>query len=186
MLGIVGPPGAGKSTLATSLVAHLNASASFAAYVPMDGFHLANAQLAALGLASRKGHPSTFDVGGFVVALTRIRARAEVVYLPQYSRTLHEPLAAALAFDPSITLAIVEGNYLLLDEHPWTRVRPLLDEVWYLDASLETIRQRLVARQVLGGRTPAQAEAWVRESDLVNARLIEATKPFADRIIETS
>ncbi len=186
ILGIAGPPGSGKSTLAVELVARLNEAGPFAAYVPMDGFHLANARLDALGLAACKGHPSTFDAAGFAVALGRIRARSGTVYLPTYSRTLHEPVAGALAVEPETRLAVVEGNYLLLDEEPWSFVRPLLDEVWYLDASLETLESRLVERQIAGGRTPAAAREWVTSSDLVNVRIVDASKHHANRIVETS
>ncbi|NEE25652.1 nucleoside/nucleotide kinase family protein, partial [Streptomyces sp. SID7982] len=52
ILGIAGPPGAGKSTLADRLVAALDGRA---ALVPMDGFHLAAAELDRLGRADRKG-----------------------------------------------------------------------------------------------------------------------------------
>lgn len=186
ILGIAGPPGSGKSTLAMELVARLNEAGPFAAYVPMDGFHLSNARLDDLGLGACKGHPSTFDAAGFVVALGRIRARTGTVYVPTYSRTLHEPIAGSLAVDSQTRLAVVEGNYLLLEEEPWSFVRPLLDEVWYLDASLETLEARLVERQIAGGRTASEARSWVASSDLVNVRLVDASKHHANRIVETS
>jgi pantothenate kinase len=40
IIGIAGPPGAGKSTVAQALVHELGTDA---ALVPMDGFHLSNA-----------------------------------------------------------------------------------------------------------------------------------------------
>lgn len=39
LLGIAGPPGAGKSTLAEQLLAHYGTRAQL---LPMDGFHMAN------------------------------------------------------------------------------------------------------------------------------------------------
>ena len=56
--GIIGPPGAGKSTLSLRLQALYPEASQI---VPMDGYHLANAELARLGRAARKGAPDTFD-----------------------------------------------------------------------------------------------------------------------------
>ena len=68
LVGITGPPAAGKSTLATTLAHSLRTDygGKAAIAIPMDGFHLANAELARLGLANRKGAPETFDAAGFV------------------------------------------------------------------------------------------------------------------------
>lgn len=99
----------------------------------MDGFHLANQVLGALGLAARKGSPATFDAGGFQSLLRRLRAGTEeVVYAPEFVRELEEPMAGALAVPRDIPLVVVEGNYLLLDDGPWRGTPDLFDEVWYL------------------------------------------------------
>src|SRR5579884_2593077 len=58
LLGITGPPGAGKSTLADAVVA---AVGDAAALVPLDGFHLPQAELVRLGRRDRMGAPDTFD-----------------------------------------------------------------------------------------------------------------------------
>ncbi|MEO2095872.1 MAG: nucleoside/nucleotide kinase family protein, partial [Brachybacterium sp.] len=70
MLGIAGAPGAGKSTLAARLAEQLGTQAVL---VPMDGFHLADVALARLGRLARKGAPDTFDAGGYVALLQRLR-----------------------------------------------------------------------------------------------------------------
>ena len=66
VLGLVGAPGAGKSTLARHLVAEVDRKLGpgTAGYLPMDGFHLSNAQLDRLGRRDRKGAPDTFDAHG--------------------------------------------------------------------------------------------------------------------------
>ena len=69
ILGITGAPGAGKSTLTEQLLANLGPDVG---HLPMDGFHLADAQLERLGLRDRKGAPETFDVDGYVAALRRL------------------------------------------------------------------------------------------------------------------
>src|SRR5947207_15332686 len=90
LLGLAGAPGSGKSTLAAALAAAL---AERAIVVPMDGFHLANAELARLGRAGRKGAPDTFDAAGYVALLRRLRSQPahEPVYAPAFRREIEEP-----------------------------------------------------------------------------------------------
>ncbi|WP_332878930.1 nucleoside/nucleotide kinase family protein [Massilia sp. S19_KUP03_FR1] len=182
MLGLAGAPGAGKSTVAAQLLAALPGRA---VVVPMDGFHLANAELARLGYADRKGAPHTFDSAGYVALLARLRRRAagEVVYAPAFRREIEEPVAGAIAVPPEIELVITEGNYLLLGDGHWAGVRAQLDAVWYIDIDDALRRDRLVARHVHYGRTPDQARAWVMRSDEANAVLVAATRARADVVL---
>lgn len=177
LLGIAGPPGAGKSTLAARVAATLPGRA---VVVPMDGFHLAPAQLNRLGRADRKGAPDTFDAAGFVDLLRRLREDEGTVYAPAYHRELHHAVAAEIAVGSDVPLVVVEGNYLLLADHGFAPVVGLLDETWYVDLSDEERVRRLVARQVATGKTPTDAQEWVRRSDEANARLVAATARRAD------
>lgn len=181
ILGIAGAPGSGKSTLAQAL---LEQAGERAVVLPMDGYHLANAELARLGRAARKGAEDTFDSAGYVALLSRLRSQSgdELIYAPQFLREIEEAVAGAIPIPPSTQLIITEGNYLLLDRGHWARVHPLLDECWYLDVDLALRVQRLVARHVQFGRTPEAARAWVMDSDEANAALIETTRPRADLI----
>lgn len=186
LLGIVGAPAAGKSTLARRLVAQVDAAlgADTAAYVPMDGFHLANAQLRRLGLADRKGAPETFDVDGYVHLLRRLRAQRErPVYAPDFDRTLEEPVAAALVVPPQARLVVTEGNYLADDGPGWDQVRDLLDEVWYVDTPQSLRERRLLDRHVGGGRSHAEAEAFILASERPNAERVERSRRHATRIV---
>ena len=120
LLGLVGAPGAGKSTLAMAL--RQAAGAGCAQVVPMDGFHLANVELQRLGRADRKGAPDTFDSAGYVALLQRLRNQrpdGDIVYAPEFRREIEEPIAGAIAVLPSTPLVITEGNYLLHDVGPW-------------------------------------------------------------------
>lgn len=181
ILGIVGPPGAGKSTLAERVVAALGASACL---LPMDGFHLANATLDRLGRADRKGAPDTFDAAGYVATLRRIRAGGEVVYAPRFHREIEESYAAELAVDPATArLVVTEGNYLLLDEPPWSPVRGLLDTCWYVAVDEALRLRRLVNRHLGYGRPPALAHAWAHGSDQRNADLVARTRRAADAVV---
>lgn len=181
MLGVTGPPGAGKSTFAAWLVREIGESAIV---LPMDGFHLGNAELGARGLAGRKGAYDTYDVAGFVGKLKELRVRDEVL-APQYSRVKHEPEADAIRILPQHRIVIVEGNYLLVGEGAWAEVRPLLDEVWYLDAAPETAAERLIGRHMAVGRSREVAEGKVRDVDLPNGAIVARTRARADRVIAT-
>jgi pantothenate kinase len=181
ILGITGPPGAGKSTLALALVGALEGAA---AYLPMDGFHLAQAELARLGRADRKGAPDTFDGAGFVALLRRLReAGDDVVYAPAFDRGLEEPIAGAIPISRDIPLVVTEGIYLLLPGPPWDQVRPLLDDAWYVDLEPEVRLERLIDRHVRFGRSPVAAREWVFRSDEANARLVEASRDRADLVV---
>jgi pantothenate kinase len=181
ILGITGPPAAGKSTLAQRLVAELGERA---VGVGMDGFHLAQRELARLGRTDRKGAPDTFDAVGYVVLLERLRAAGpDVVYAPDFRRDLEEPVGSAIPVPPDVPLVVTEGNYLLLDDGPWRRIRPLLDEVWFLAPTEDERVSRLVARHREFGRTDEQARARALGSDQANAELVAKTARFADRVI---
>ena len=131
LLGITGAPGAGKSTLA----AHV-AAACGGVVVPMDGFHLADVELARRGLLDRKGAPETFDGWGYAALLARLRSRpSHVVMAPGFSRDLEQPLAGAIPVPPTAGLVVTEGNYLLLDDPEWCAVRAQLDAVWHVFAA---------------------------------------------------
>lgn len=181
ILGITGPPGAGKSTLAERLVAEL---AGGAVHLPMDGFHLAQRVLADLGRVDRKGAPDTFDAAGYVALLRRLRDPGEGwVYAPRFVRDIEDSIAGAIPVDPAVPLVITEGNYLLMAEGPWAQVRPLLDEVWYLDLPEPARLRRLIGRHMAFGRDAAQARARATGSDQRNAALIEAARDRADLVV---
>jgi pantothenate kinase len=187
LLGVVGLPGAGKSTLAEALVAGFNgdgARGPRAAHVPMDGFHLADRQLARLGLAGCKGAPETFDAAGYAALLRRLAgAGSHTVYAPAFERDLEQPLAGALAVEPAVQLVVSEGNYLLLQDGPWPEVAECFDEIWFLDQDEDQRLGRLLARHVRFGKSPEQAAEWVDRVDQANAELIRPARDRADLVV---
>ncbi|MFD7406178.1 nucleoside/nucleotide kinase family protein [Streptomyces sp. NPDC059866] len=188
VLGIAGSPGAGKTTLAERLVRDLNGTGRpWVAHVPMDGFHLADAELDRLGRRDRKGAPDTFDAAGYAALLRRLHDEADdgIVYAPGFERVLEQPIAGAIPVPPAARLIVTEGNYLLLGTGAWARVRPQLDEVWFCElAEPERIR-RLTARHEEFGKGPDQARAWVLGPDQRNADLVARTRDRADLVVPT-
>lgn len=181
ILGITGPPAAGKSTLAGRLRDELGPAA---AYLPLDGFHLAHQLLIQRGQVDRKGAPDTFDAAGYVAMLRRLRDPGEgVVYAPRFDRAIEDSIANAIAVPPAVPLVITEGNYLLLRSGPWAAVPDLLDEVWYIDLAEETRLRRLIGRHMDFGRDSAEARERATGSDQRNAVLIEASRDYASLVV---
>jgi pantothenate kinase len=181
VLGIVGAPGAGKSTLAEQLVHRYGAGA---VVVPMDGFHLHDDELARLELTHRKGAPETFDVTGYLAMLRRLRTEADqTVYAPAFDRSREESIAGAIAVRPEHRLVVTEGNYLLYDAPGWADVHGLLDEVWFVEADETTRLERLVERHASHGKPRDLAQRWATVSDQANAELVAETRERADVVV---
>ncbi|KAE8765656.1 nucleoside/nucleotide kinase family protein [Georgenia thermotolerans] len=185
ILGVTGSPGSGKTTLAGALVRRINErEPKRAVHLPMDGFHLANSALDRLGIHDRKGAMETFDGWGFVALLDRVRTETtHTVYAPSFARAVDEAVAGDVAIEPEASIVIVEGNYLLVDEVPWSGVRDRLDAAWFCATPASEREARLIDRHVRHGRTTDAAAAWAREVDGRNAVLIEATAPRADLVV---
>ena len=184
VLGIVGEPGAGKTTLTVALIEALTARGVPVAWLPMDGFHLGDGSLDALGLRARKGAIETFDGWGYLATLRRVLDEPDhPVYVPGFERTLEQPIAADRVIPPGPALILTEGNYLLDAAEPWSLTREVAAEIWYADVPDDLRRARLVERHVAFGKTRAAAEAWVTEVDEPNAERIRARRAQADLIV---
>ncbi|MCU1634334.1 MAG: coaE 1 [Micrococcaceae bacterium] len=186
IMGIVGAPGAGKSTLASQIVAALGKST--AVLVPMDGYHYANRVLEDLGRRSRKGAIDTFDDGGYASLMERLHAQTGSsepwIYAPEFRRDLEEPIGSATPVAATVPLVITEGNYLLQQTGNWPRARAVMKEVWYLAPDEQLRHERLITRHRMFGKTPQEAQAWALGSDEDNARMIASSAPFADLIVK--
>ena len=182
VVGLVGAPGSGKSTIAEQLKTDLKAAGVFAGLVAMDGFHLSNAVLDELGRRNRKGAPDTFDVEGYLATLERVRADgAPQVFAPAYRRDLHESVAAG-SIVSGTGVVVTEGNYLALETRGWGAARERIDLLIHIDVPEEVLVLRLINRHEEFGKNPLAAGHWVRTVDLPNARLIATSVHRCDEV----
>jgi pantothenate kinase len=179
---IAGAPGSGKSTLADKLVGKLNGrQAGLAAVLPMDGFHFDDLYLVPAGLRPRKGAPHTFDVGGLFHTLKRLRDRDEAeVFVPVFDRKIEIARAGGRGIPASVGVIVVEGNWLLLDQTPWDRLRPLFDVTAMVEVAEHTLRARLRGRWERLGLTEGEIVEKLEENDLPNGRLVRDGSVPAD------
>jgi len=184
IIGIVGKPGGGKSTLSKFLVKGLDPL--LVSVLPMDGFHLSNKVLKSLGRSERKGAPDTFDVKGFTNLLERIaHDHSNSIYYPVFDRSIEESIAAQGVVLPSTRVVIVEGNYLMHDQGGWQEVSPLLNQCWYAHLNEDVRISRLISRHIAFGKDPESAKAWAKGTDQRNADLIEAGVARCNFLVRT-
>jgi pantothenate kinase len=181
VVAIAGPPGAGKSTVAEQLVGLLPEGS--AAIVPMDGFHYDDAVLTAKGLRQRKGAPETFDFDGYVTLIARLRTGDQDVAIPVFDRSMELSRTAAAIVPSDVKFILTEGNYLLLDEEPWSRLAPLFDFTIFLNVPREELERRLIQRWLDHGRTPEDGRNWVNSNDLPNVDRVLARRRQADLVV---
>ena len=183
MVGIAGPPAAGKSTISAALRDALISKGGSAIVVPMDGFHFDDAVLSARGHRPRKGAPFTFDVLGFEVLLKRIKAREPDIAIPVFDRTMELSRNAADIVTDEAKFILVEGNYLLLKTAPWNQLKPLFDFTLYIDVPEAELVRRLMQRWHEHGFDEAYAKNWIASNDLLNIRTIQADSAKADLVV---
>ncbi len=182
IVAIFGAPGAGKSTLAETLMAGLNRRQpeNCAIVLPMDGFHFDNAILDEAGWRSRKGAPFTFDVGGLHSLLTRIRSTDEPVYAPAFDRDSDLSRNCAISIRSSNRIVLVEGNYLMLKAPGWQELSAHFDLKIGIEVDFKILKQRLINRWVHFGFALEDAKARAEDNDLPNAKLVSNESQLPD------
>jgi pantothenate kinase len=183
LIGIVGKPGAGKSTVVEQIAKKYGSGE--VSIIPMDGFHLSNEELINLGRRDRKGAPDTFDVSRFISLIKKVKQEPQVDHkFPIFHREIEASVNDEGEVPKESKVIVIEGNYLFSEEHNWNGLFPLLDHTWFIEIDDEVRIERLIARHIRYGKTPVEAENWSRGSDEANARFIELTAHRASNIIK--
>jgi pantothenate kinase len=183
LIGIVGKPGAGKSTVVEEIEKRYQPNK--VSIIPMDGFHLSNEELIELGRRDRKGAPDTFDVEGFISLIKEVKHEPQVNHkFPIFHREIESSVKNEGLVPKESKVVVIEGNYLFSTEHNWDGVFPLLDHTWFVEIDDEVRIERLIARHIRYGKTPEEADNWSGGSDETNARFIELTAHRASNIIK--
>jgi pantothenate kinase len=185
VVAIAGAPGSGKSTLADRIAEALNRDRpAVAAVLPMDGYHYDDTLLVAWGRRARKGAPDTFDVAGLAHMLERLRRDDEdEIAVPVFDRDIEIARAGARLISRAVRVLIVEGNYLLLDAAPWSRLHGLYDFTVALDVPEDELRRRLIARWRGYGLSPPEIVAKLEDNDLPNGRFVRDNSLTADFVL---
>ncbi|CAB4753243.1 unannotated protein [freshwater metagenome] len=183
IIGIVGKPGAGKSTVVSEIEKRFDPSE--VCVIPMDGYHLSNEILIELGRRDRKGAPDTFATEAFISLISKVKNDHKSEHrFPIFHREIEASKEDEGIVSSGVKVIVIEGNYLFSEEHNWNGVFPLLDHTWFIEIDNEVRMQRLIARHIKYGKTPGEAEDWSRGSDEANARFIELTAHRAASIIK--
>jgi len=148
----------------------------------MDGFHYDNAVLKQLGLTKRKGAPETFDVGGLEATLKRLTEtdRVEDVAVPLFDRDIDLSRASARLIDRETAVLLVEGNYLLLENGPWSRLKRYFDLSAMIQCDEATLRARLMMRWRDLNYDDEEVTMKVEMNDIPNAKRVIRESHSAD------
>ena len=200
LIAIAGLPGSGKTTLASTVVRKLNERhhkelgpghpsladytsydpATIAQVVPLDGFHLTRAQLAAMPdpeeAAYRRGAPFTFDADKYHRLVKQLRDRilpeTSTIYAPSFDHAKKDPVEDDISILRSARVVVFEGLYVAMDEKPWSDAAELMDEIWFVDVPFDVGVERLVVRNFAAGLSPSAEHARTRvmKSDMPNGQ----------------
>ncbi|XP_021281364.1 putative uridine kinase C227.14 isoform X2 [Herrania umbratica] len=173
IVGLAGPPGAGKSTLAVEVMQRINKlwpqkARSFdsqvkppdvAIVIPMDGFHLYRSQLDAMEnpeeAHARRGAPWTFDPMLLLNCLNNLRDQGSV-YAPSFDHGVGDP---------------IEDDIFV--------------SLQFIDVDLDTAMQRVLKRHISTGKPHDVAQLRIDYNDRPNAELIMTSKKNADLVIRS-
>ena len=193
LVAVAGPPGSGKTAFATLLVAVINAElqSKEAVLIQQDGWHFPNEYLDShtiqregkeISLRQIKGSPETYDTEAAFTFLKSIKEGKEMDY-PVYSRQLHDPIPHSGCVTAKHRIVILEGNYWLLQEHPWRRFQVLFDVRILLAAPCEKLMEGLLQRHLRGGKTLEVSKRQIANVDLPNIkRVVNNSAPAEIRI----
>ncbi|KAL2876971.1 hypothetical protein SGCOL_007802 [Colletotrichum sp. CLE4] len=183
IIALAGPPGSGKTTVAQEVVSVINASPEprpKSIILSADGFHLPLATLRALPNAAeaiaRRGAPWTFDGHAVVDLVRQLRSSTGLrpVLAPTFDHKVKDPVPDGFTVEADVQVCIIEGNYLLVDEEPWSQIADLVDDRWLVRVGPTLARTRVAVWHVAAGIEDTMERALFRaeSNDMVNGDFV--------------
>lgn len=84
----------------------------------------------------RRGAPFTFDAEAFVQAVRQLRdvpvtehdVPKLTIWLPSFDHAVQDPVQDDIPVSSTLRVLVVEGNYTLFDQAPWSEIATLADD----------------------------------------------------------
>jgi pantothenate kinase len=84
----------------------------------------------------RRGAPFTFDVDAFMKLVTLLKTTPvttptepeRIIAAPSFDHAIKDPVDDSIFVSSRSRLVIIEGNYTLLDQHPWRDIAQTCEE----------------------------------------------------------
>ena len=107
----------------------------------------------------RRGAAFTFDAEAFIKLIRRLREEPvsklndpdRSFKAPSFDHAVKDPVEDDIILSSTEDLIVIEGNYLLLDEAPWSEIASLVDDKWFVDAPEDVAKERVVLRHLAAG-----------------------------------
>ena len=126
----------------------------------------------------RRGAAFTFDAQSYLALVEKVRnpilPETPTIYAPSFDHAVKDPVANDIAIPPTARIVLFEGLYTALDEPGWRDAHALMDETWFVDASILIATRRVAKRNYAAGISKSLEESLDRAeaNDMKNGREI--------------
>ena len=137
----------------------------------------------------RRGAAFTFDAQSYLKLVEKVRspisAETQTIYAPSFDHAVKDPVANNISIPRTARIVIFEGLYTALDEPGWKDAHELMDETWFVEASIPAATARVAKRNYAAGISESLEESLDRteRSDMRNGRdVLEKRLPVQEVI----